>query len=90
MAQGLERFAHFCFVFIVCCNVLFAFAVFDCWKTNINDIKMNENKTQGERGICWTCPYYETYANYCDYYKMYLNDNGREPTCNNPELEKTD
>lgn len=51
---------------------------------------MNENKTQGERGMCWTCPYYETYANYCDYYKMYLNDNGREPTCNNPELEKAD
>ena len=48
----------------------------------------NNNIEKGERGVCWTCPYYVQYANYCDYYKMYLNDIGREPTCNNPEFEK--
>lgn len=49
---------------------------------------MRENEIKGERGVCWTCPYYVQYSNFCDYYKIYLNNNGYEPTCNNPELEK--
>lgn len=34
---------------------------------------MAQNDTQ--QGQCWTCPYYQAYGNYCDYYKMELNGN---------------
>lgn len=64
------------------------FTVDDCWQNHFIGIEMNENEIKGERGVCWTCPYYVQYSNFCDYYKIYLNNNGYEPTCDNPELEK--
>ena len=38
---------------------------------------------QGDNGDCVHCPHYFGYSNYCDYYKMVLNGNGYEPTCQN-------
>lgn len=51
---------------------------------------MKEKEIKGEQGVCWKCQYYDSYANYCDYFKIYLNGDGIEPTCNNPELKKSE
>ena len=37
-------------------------------------MKNKENKTI--KGNCWECNYYDSFQNYCDYYKIMLNGNG--------------
>lgn len=37
------------------------------------------------RGACHSCPYYDGFYNYCAFYKISLNGQGFEPTCNNIE-----
>ena len=39
------------------------------------------------KGDCFKCSCYDSFQNYCDYYKIMLNGNGYEPTCNNSELK---
>ena len=40
--------------------------------------------TQGE---CFKCPYWESYYNFCAYYKLFINGQGVEPTCRCPEFK---
>jgi hypothetical protein len=49
---------------------------------------MNREIETNKQGQCLVCPYYDISQNYCDYYKIILNSQGFEPTCNNPELLK--
>lgn len=52
---------------------------------------MTENEQKEvQQGQCYNCPYYLNYTNFCSYYNIVLNDNGVEPTCNNPELKQKD
>ena len=37
------------------------------------------------RGACHLCPYYVDFHNFCAFYKIFLNGQGFEPTCNNIE-----
>lgn len=37
------------------------------------------------RGACCLCHYYDDFRNYCTFYEIFLNAQGFEPTCNNPE-----
>lgn len=37
------------------------------------------------RGTCHLCPYYNSFYNCCSFYKIFLNGQGFEPTCNNIE-----
>ena len=37
------------------------------------------------RGACHICPYYDDFRNFCAFYKIFLNGQGFEPTCNNVE-----
>ena len=39
------------------------------------------------KGDCFKCSCYDSFQNYCDYYKIMLSGNGYEPTCNNSELK---
>lgn len=37
------------------------------------------------RGVCHLCPYYDDFRNFCEFYKIFLNGQAFEPTCNNIE-----
>ncbi len=37
------------------------------------------------RGACCLCPHYDDFQGYCAFYKIFLNGQGFEQTCNNPE-----
>ena len=40
------------------------------------------NKENNTHGDCCNCDYYDGFENYCSYYKIMLNANRYEPTCN--------
>lgn len=42
-------------------------------------------KTYWENGVCYLCPYYDNFRNFCGFYKIFLNGPGFESTCNNIE-----
>ena len=45
---------------------------------------MFKNIKKDLRGICWLCPDYIFYNNFCTYYNIELVAQGEEITCNNP------
>lgn len=39
-------------------------------------------------GLCFMCKHWDAQRCYCNYYRIFTDSNGYEPTCKNTELVK--
>ena len=39
-------------------------------------------------GLCFICKHWDALRCYCNYYRIFTDSNGYEPTCKNTELVK--